>query len=282
MKTRKTSAKRVLSVMALMTIACVQGMAQSSSYPEFMNENFTVEIPSLDKLVKVTTDDVNIRKEPNAKSPRLVTQFDEDGCMDCPATIVWLNRPLKKNENAASPSEDEVFPLIEESGDWYKIQINDYRLNYLNTPAYIMKKFCKVEKTRPLTLPSPEWINVVMVKTGKYTGLCLQCYVSDFEDVCDFRLGKYTNGMFVFPYSIRFQTASDKKIRFVNDGDYKYLSIDESMVPFENGNLTKFTAEKYLDLFMNNLNKMNKNSTYIYYGAEGDEYWHSMEIYKLE
>lgn len=283
MKSRKSFVRNFLSVLTIMTIATVQSMAQSPAYPEFKNEKFNVDIPTIDKVVKVTTNGVNIRKEPNAKSPRLVSQYDaSEECMDCPANIVWLNRTLKKNEEAASPSTEDVFPLVEETGDWYKIRIDTYRLNYLNTPAYIMKKFCKIVQRRPILLPAPEWLSIAISNSPKYAGLCVQIYLDDFNGVSEMRLGKYTNGMFVFPYSINFEIANDKKIRFAQRENYTYISIDESMSPYDNTNISKFVADKYLDLFMNNLDKMNKNTLSVYYGVEGDDNWQSMEIYKGE
>ena len=261
--------------------------ASMPDYPEFKHEKFAIKAPSLDKIVCVTADGVNIRKQPNAQSPRLIAVPNED-YLDCPAELIWINRTPKKNEEVVYANEFYIFPLLGESGDWYKVYLDRVRGNTVDTEAYIMKKFCKVEKITPLTLPAPEGWNVAMVKSGKYAGLCLMYEFNGMDDEPKLKLGKYSDGMFLFTHTIMVQMSDENKIKFV-DGEFPYLSVGKNMFNISDISgepdldLNKFISnERLLDVLINNIDKMNKYFTTIYYGVEGVDYWQSFETEKLE
>lgn len=205
--------KKNLFLIAITSIglmaSVVECVAQVSAYPQFNHEKFNVEIPPLDKVVKVTSTGVNIRKQPNAQSPRLVMKLTET-CMDCPPEHIWVNRQLRRGEEAVPADKLDVLPYVGETGDWYEVYLDNSHGTPLKTTAYIMKKFCKVKKVRPLLLPSPDSDDLIAVAiTGKYVGLCLESCVDAYEGMTFLRLGKYEKGMFIFPYTINIVLGDD-------------------------------------------------------------------------
>ena len=94
-------------------------------------------------------------------------------------------------------------------------------------------------------------------------------------------LGKYLNGMFVFPYSICVVMSDDNSINFT-DYEYPCLSIGKNAFyssSAEKMNLEILTSNtRIIDYLMNNLDKMQSYSTTVYYGVEEDDGWHSMDI----
>ena len=253
------------------------------TYPEFKHEKFRAKAPSFDKVVRVTSNGVNIRKQPSTQAPRLFRLYDlTEECLDCPPEVTWANKISPNKGEAATAYQEEVYPLLGESGDWYEIYIDVYAGTPLNTSAYINKKFCKIEATKPLALSAPECLTFAMVKSGKYAGLCVMCTIDEMEGNCLLQLGKYSEGMLLFPYSITVEQSNDNKIRLVNN-DYSYLSVDESMFKSSDLglmlNLDAFVSEdRFIDILMDNLNKMSNYSTTFYYGVAGDDDWKSIEI----
>ncbi len=276
----------LLSIIIMM-VAPENAAAQSSANPQFNHEKFAVEVPNLNRFVRVTTNGVNIRKAPDVKSPKLVMKVNlSEECYDCPPDLIWVNRPLRKNENSATADQYDTFPLIGETGDWYEIYLHEYKGTLLQTSAYIMKKFGKIEKLKPLQLPTTDPYDlIVMIPSGKYAGLCIESYIDEYQGETYLRLGKYVNGMFVSPYSITIERSDDKGIRFANDYNFYTLKFansywEDSIGPSNLKLKQLITSEDFLEFLMTNLDKMNSNTTTVLYGVEGVEYLNRMEIQK--
>lgn len=234
---------------------------------------FSVNAPKYQKFVKVTSTDVNLRKSPNANSPRLVFSESDGGCLDCEASLIWSSKTLRKGDE---PARASLLPVIGESGEWYHVhffQDNYGDGGYLEN-AYVMKKFCLDVNLRPLNLPTPQSLNIIKVNNGKYRGLCIE-WLNGYMDNTLLRVGGYVDGMFVFPYSIYFScNEDDNESYFTNWGNGDVIQFGKNLFDEWNLNLRRLVANtKVLDMLMSNIKKMKKDNT-VYYGIEGDSEWH--------
>lgn len=101
--------------------------------PSFAQMNFSVSLPQNFNLVEITADGVNLRKAPNATSPKLVVKMIDD-CYDCEPDYVWQNeRPAYRKLEAAHPGGIYVKKGV--SGEWTNI-------SYGGENVFFMSKFC--------------------------------------------------------------------------------------------------------------------------------------------
>lgn len=253
--------KRFMFLLMAMAGMALQSMGQIP---------FNVETPKYQKFVKVTASGVNLRKAPNTNSPRLIFSEADDGCLDCGPSLVWSNKPLKNGDEAARAS---LLPVIGESGDWYHVHFFQDEYGGYSENVYIMKKFCTDVALRPLSLPAPQYLNIVKVSSGKYKDLCIEWYYGEYDSE-NLRVGRFVNGMFIFAYGIQFsKNENSNQSEFVK-WDNDAINLGKNLFDNETLNLNRLAANtQVLDLLMNNLGKMTKENT-LYYGIAGDNVWH--------
>lgn len=237
---------------------------------------FDVKVPDVNKFVKVTSMGVNLRQAPTTASPRLIFQSNISGdCLDCEPSLVWSSKPLGRNDQRVDAN---LLYICGESsdGEWWNVQYYEdlYGDMAYVEKAYIMKKFCKSMKARLLPLAAPQDKNIQLVLSGPYVGLCLE-WLYGYGDCRILRIGRYINGVYAFAYSIEFSynETNETKFEIVNDFDQvsfgAHLFNDEQRL-----DLVKLANDtKVLNLLMNNLNKMRKDSV-AYIGFEGDGNWY--------
>lgn len=237
---------------------------------------FDVKVPDVNKFVKVTSTEVNLRQAPTTASPRLIFQSNISGdCLDCEPSLVWSSKPLGRNDQRVDAN---LLYICGESsdGEWWNVQYYEdlYGDMAYVEKAYIMKKFCKSMKARLLPLAAPQDKNIQLVLSGPYVGLCLE-WLYGYGDCRILRIGRYINGVYAFAYSIEFSynETNETKYEIVNDFDQvsfgAHLFNDEQRL-----DLVKLANDtKVLNLLMNNLNKMRKDNV-AYIGFEGDGNWY--------
>lgn len=255
--------RRIFFLLIALTGMTMQSMAQDG------------EVPPIKKFVKVTASGVNLRKTPNASSPRLIFQNNlSDECMDCEPSLVWSSKPLKKGDEAARAS---VLPIIGESGDWYYVYFFQslYGDEGYSEKAYIMKKFCTDVELRPLTLPAPENLNIVRVTSGKHKDICIE-KLYGYMDRQLLRIGKYQDGKFVFTHSVGFEMNEDgNATSFGKDADGDdVVRLGKNLFDEWQLDLNKLAASSNtLDAIVNNPSKLTQDDI-MYYGIEGDNKWY--------
>ena len=234
--------------------------------PSFEHEKFMLKPLKYDRFITVTKDGVNIRKQPNVQSPRLVQIYDPE-CLDCPAELRWTTKQFKPHDGESASVQGIALPLVGESGDWYQVHLGSIELFEY---GYISKKFCKLINRKPLELPigfngnidPNDHLCIYMIESGKYKGLCIVDEADAFNGESYIRLGVYYNGMCIFPYEIPYEHDSRTHIQ---DGT---LYAPESA-------LSKFsisTSTTLLDLLMQNLDLMRRESTIIYFDYNMNEF----------
>ncbi len=113
-------------LLVLLTFS-VQGSAQN------------VKVPAWEKFVQINKEGVNLRKAPNAQSAKLMVRTYEADFM----YVSELSWAAGAGKTPFHLEADAVVPVIEETGDWYRIYIYGYngvRSNILD--AYIRRDFC--------------------------------------------------------------------------------------------------------------------------------------------
>ena len=285
--------KKLFFLVVMLGMA-LQGMAQ---------EPFTVTKFPFRKFVRLN-DGVNLRKSPSANSPRLVSRFQEDDGFGIPApNLLWLNRPLRKNEEAARAT---ILPVWEQS---FKptIKVADgWLCGYYDTPpilepnfcdeniVYVMEKFCKPVSLRPLSEDEDVYsfsdlYDLVVIKSGKYKDYCIATS-NDFY----LNLGKYVDGMFIFNYSIEYDICPNNESAWEKspDGDdWWYFVYSEKIKKEEGGiDLHKLVQDQTsMDILMKKAVNWAKERekkfsfptyTTCYYGIEDDKKWYCISLEK--
>ena len=232
---------------------------------------FEVKTPPFRKYVKVIGSGVNLRQSPSAQSPRLVVQSEENELGDVMEELVWINRPLKKNEEAARAS---VLPVWE-TDFMSSVKVADGWLcgDYEGTLVYVMEKFCKPVSLRPLSEKEEKRSidNLTVIKSGKYRNYCIaECENMIGEHYLS--LGKYVDGMFIFNYDI-FYSQSESRESLFKDG---VIFIGSKLTDqFGFANLQKLIQDQAtLDLLMKKGVNINNYNPVFYYGVEGDDEWY--------
>ena len=128
---QKLPRKKEMAAGALLIIAIVVGISMCGGGDD---SNVEAQLPNWKKFVKVKTGDVNLRKAPDADSPKLMEQQNE---MD--SELVWSDAPENEYGSSRSPYHlraGQVCPVVSETSEWYEISIP-----HLGTKAYMLKKF---------------------------------------------------------------------------------------------------------------------------------------------
>lgn len=97
----------------------------------------TLKVPKWEKFVKITAENVNLRKAPDANSPRLMSQEQGFGWRD----FSWTP---KADFEAFHLEVGTILPVLKETGDWYCLYLNNVSFGHLQGvyEVYVMKKFC--------------------------------------------------------------------------------------------------------------------------------------------
>lgn len=249
-------------MVVMLGTALGQGLAQKP---------FEVKTPPFRKYVKVIGAGVNLRQSPSAQSPRLVVQSEENELGDIMEELVWINRPLKKNEKAARAT---ILPVWEHSV-MSTVKVADGWLcgNYEGTLVYVMEKFCKPVSLRPLSETEEERsiYNLTVIKSGKYRNYC----IANCENMIGehyLRLGKYVNGMFIFNYDINYLQSESRESSFKDGIIFLGAKLTDE---YGSADLQKLIQDQAtLDLLMKKGVNIDNYNPEFYYGVEGDKKWY--------
>lgn len=266
--------KKLFFLVVMLGMA-LQGMAQ---------EPFTIKKPRFQKYVKLNNG-VNLRQSPSANSPRLVLRFEEDnGCGNPAPDLLWLNRPLRKNEEAARAT---VLPVWEQSF-LPTIKVADGWLcgHYEGKLVYVMEKFCKPVPLRPLSekedVKSVAGLNdLVVVKTGKYKDYCIAIFEDNNIGEQHLRIGKYVDGMFIFKYMLFYSLNSETKESSLDKREKEELSdVFYFCTKIADNDLSDIDLQKLvrdqvsMDILMKKATTINNYWPITYYGVKGDKNWY--------
>lgn len=143
----------------------------------------TLRIPKFTKIVELLSTGVNLRKEPNTASPRLVGWFMGDknklkngGIIEDPSTFrlnfAWEGEPGVKGQ----PAHAKYLLVVSETDEWYYgcPLINNLEVAQASHKlVYVSKKVCKVKQ--PALLSASYFEDYNEFTSGKYKGFSCFC-----------------------------------------------------------------------------------------------------------
>ena len=110
----------------------------------------TTKIPAWTKFAVLTTDGVNVRKAPNAQSPKLMCYCE--GYDGSEGELQWQLAQTPKRFEAFHLQLEKAYPILETSGDWVKLWVADEGYFYFpHRDVWIMKKFVREVESQPIT-----------------------------------------------------------------------------------------------------------------------------------
>lgn len=222
------------------------------------------------KVVKLTSNNVNLRMKPDTESPRLVRNMGEyDG-----PWLDWADKALTKEQE---PVRAEHLHVVGEEGEWYKAV---YCEEFVGSDSvYVKKDFCDDVKLKPLTFPAPERMGEFYeIPNGKHKGMVLNWHWG-WEDVQMFQIGRKIDKAFQFTHECTFRKSYNEDAKdiifdspMLLEFNYKYFYLDENQSSYLD--LEKVGSnEEMIDYILNNLENLSEKNK-IYYGVEGDSEWH--------
>lgn len=217
--------KRILLTTTLIVIT-IHSMAQMS---------FTVKEPKFDKFVKITKEDVNLRKGPSAQSPKLMYE----GITTWAGTY-WLGAKDKMHcpaEDSPARFEGQYTPVVGETEDW--VQFLFYGEG---RSVYVKKEFCDFKSSKDLVPFTVDFLlenQIYLRDKGKYKGYCFEYYQNAEEDEYGIYVGKMIGKYIVMARLTDFYPVFDheqnepfkikKKMVFEHRGIEKVLLFNSSL-----------------------------------------------------
>lgn len=149
--------------------------------------------PTWKKFVVVNGNDAYLYRQPDTNSDELKDSRC-DG--DCDPIYVWTEADLQEGYHIQNNvvSDGLVYPVIEETSDWYKVHISQYNVR----EAWVKKSACTEVKPEPITTATIKkmsygWENYRFVEEGKYKDMFFRTYAMFAGN--DMQMGVLDNGV---------------------------------------------------------------------------------------
>lgn len=180
--------------------------------------------PTWKKFVVVNGDDAYLYRQPDTNSDEL----KESGCDgDCDPIYVWTEADLQEGYHIQNNvvSDGLVYPVIEETSEWYKVHISQYNVR----EAWVKKSACTEVKPEPITTATIKkmsygWENYRFVEEGKYKDMFFRTYAMFAGN--DMQMGVLDNGVLLSSTA-----ATDVNIYYELEESLKW--VDTSDAPNE-------------------------------------------------
>lgn len=180
--------------------------------------------PTWKKFVVVNGNDAYLYRQPDTNSDEL----KDSGCDgDCDPIYVWNEADLQEGYQIQNNvvSDGLVYPVIEETSDWYKVHISQYNVR----EAWIKKSACTEVKPEPITTATIKkisygWENYRFIEEGKYKDMFFRTYEMFAGN--DVQMGVLDNGVLLASTA-----ATDVNIYYELEESLRW--IDTSNAPNE-------------------------------------------------
>ncbi|MBR1686964.1 MAG: hypothetical protein IJ710_00320 [Prevotella sp.] len=186
-------------------------------------ELLVTEDPGFLKFVQVVSENAPLYQDASTESPQLY--YDVEDLESDMAVIQFRfnDKPLPSGFNT-SPcfvAQNEVLPVLEEKGEWYKIQLSDY--NAGTVEAYIRKGFCMDVTPEPITQAVLDSIDKIaytrtyIIPSGKLENLVFRYELNEMDGP-SFDVGVLKDGVLYVP---------EGQYVGINDSDISGVSISK-------------------------------------------------------
>ena len=176
--------------------------------------------PTWKKFVVVNGDDAYLYRQPDTNSDEL----KNSGCDGDYASIyVWTEADLQEGYYIQDKvvSNGLVYPVVEETSDWYKVHISQYNVR----EAWIKKSACTEVKPEPITTETIKkmlygWENYRFVDEGKYKDMFFRTYEMFAGN--DVQMGVLDNGVLLASTAATDATVCyelEESLRWVDTSD---------------------------------------------------------------
>lgn len=176
--------------------------------------------PTWKKFVIVNGDDAYLYRQPDTNSDEL----KESGCEgDCAPIYVWTEADLQEGYHIQNNvvSDGLVYPVIEETSDWYKVHISQYNVR----EAWIKKSACTEVKPEPITTATIKkmsygWENYRFIEEGKYKDMFFRTYEMFAGN--DMQMGVLDNGVLLSSTAatdVNIYYEQEESLRWVDTSD---------------------------------------------------------------
>lgn len=127
-------------------------LAIGSTFGATAQRSFTVKLGDYAAFAEITTEDINFRHQPNAKSGKLMEWHSDGGSWDTEEVYFFSDENgTRYRANARTGAWVDVFhmltgqilPIQGTSGEWYKLDMSWLELKSKTQSAYAMQKFFK-------------------------------------------------------------------------------------------------------------------------------------------
>lgn len=190
------------------------------------NNPLGVQKPKWEKFVMVNAEGVMLFKEADTASPNLKSAVD---CVDCDMPqeqLLWSGEKAPRGYHVDDYGVEinSVYPVIDESEDWYKVYIGTGTIR----EAYLQKKYTEEVKPEPITkeiinkVKTDSWITHRLVEKGEFANLYLERGFDEMGDGEYVIVGVLTEGCIVIPDQCRFRPEKSD----VADSEMKNTSTD--------------------------------------------------------
>lgn len=277
---------------ALLIILLVVGLFKCSG----TENHFEVKVPTWEKFIMVTAEDVNLRKEPNVNSDKLMI---ED--LSVPETDMISYRQfwsdMKSTRNIYPFHLEKNFticPVISETDDWYQIYVYNEYWSKAET-AYIMKKFCK--EVSPDRLNNKETIASInnsrfgayyeFPSSGKYKGYCIQAIPEGMDIRPELKIGKIVDNVIVYPtfeddVLVGHYSGDDANVDFVQNESYNASFSEEYMLEYGCVNPKKLNEEQIERIFGTLVKGKQGSLVLLEYSFNGEIKYYMVDLNKYE
>lgn len=225
-------------------------VAISSLMATSVVQAFTVEAPKWDKLAITTTEDVNIRKEPTASSPRLLVDWEKVDNYQIPINYFayWSSSAPQGSVNPISFTGP--VPVVSEKDGWIEVLNAGPKCE---TNGWVNAKFCKIVRPNPITLENTEQFNnFSLIPSGPDEVYALYALCdAEMDNNATFYLGRLINGVIVAPYSLYCSSAYMDDAHspgIFKDGDSFSFFFNSSMATDETLDLHKMPTDIFAQL----------------------------------
>ena len=228
-----TTRNIIIALIVLIVGGAVAWFAFSSGGSK--NNPLGVQKPKWEKFVMVNAEGVRLFKEANTESPNLKHAVERfDGCMPG-EKIMWScdKAPRGYDVNDYDVEIKSVYPVIDESGEWYRVYIGTREIR----EAYLQKKFTEEVKPEPITkeiidkVKNDKWITHKLVEKGEFANLYLERVLDEMGDGEYVVAGVLTEGCIVIPNQCSFHpeksdVAAPEMVNTSSVTDFKFWNFN--------------------------------------------------------
>lgn len=221
-KNNRTLTYAISGIIAIALIGIISFFAFSGNK---QSDNILgLQKPTWKKFVVVNGDDAYLYRQPDTNSDEL----KESGCDgDCDPIYVWTEADLQEGYHIQNNvvSDGLVYPVIEETSEWYKVHISQYNVR----EAWVKKSACTEVKPEPITTATIKkmsygWENYRFIEEGKYKDMFFRTYEMFAGN--DMQMGVLDNGVLLSSTA-----ATDVNIYYELEESLRW--IDTSNAPNE-------------------------------------------------